>query len=145
MPVSWGLMARRPTFPHAFARMALLAMLALSLVLQPVLAAIGETHELSHAASMQADGHVVDQHDHDGQVSDSEDPGHPGAPTDPGDGDSPWHAALHFAHCCGQVPSTLTSSHLTVPMQFGAAVVPQAYSTLSVASSAFEPQRPPIL
>ena len=64
-------MARRPTFPHAFARMALLAMLALSLVLQPVLAAIGETHELSHAAAMQADGHVVDQHDHDGQVSDS--------------------------------------------------------------------------
>jgi hypothetical protein len=122
--------------------MALLAMLALGFVLQPVLAAIGETHELSHAAAMQADGHVIDQHDRDGQVSDSEDPG---ATTDPGDGDSPWHAALHFAHCCGQVSSTLTSSHLTVPMQFGAAVVPQAYSTLSVASSAFEPQRPPIL
>ncbi|QIL20196.1 hypothetical protein [Thermomonas sp. HDW16] len=120
-------------------------MLALSFVLQPVLAAIGETHELSHAAAMQADGHVVDQHDHDEQVSGSEDPGYPGAPTDPGEGDSSWHAALHFAHCCGQVPSTLTSAHLTVSMQFGAAAVPQAYSTLRVASSAFEPQRPPIL
>ena len=125
--------------------MVLMAMLALGFALQPVLAAIGETHELSHAAAMQADGHVVDQHDHGEASSGSEDADHSEFPSDSDEDDSPWHAALHFAHCCGQVPSTLTSAHLTVPAQFAVAVVPQGASTLRVASSAFEPQRPPIL
>ena len=134
-------MSRRSALPHAFARMALLVMLALSFVLQPVLAAIGETHELTHAGAMQADGHVVDQHDLDGRdvAADSHD--QPNSP----DGDSPWHAALHFAHCCGQGPTVLTSTNLAVPMLFVAAVVPDRAARLPLIASVFEPQRPPIL
>ena len=49
-------MKRRPSISPVIL-VALQAMLLLSLVLQPVLAAIGETHELTHAAAMQADGH----------------------------------------------------------------------------------------
>jgi|APEBP8051072661_1049379.scaffolds.fasta_scaffold57200_1 hypothetical protein len=134
-------MSRRSTSPHAFARLALLAMLALSFVLQPALAAIGETHELTHAGAMQADGHVVDQHDLVGQGVGADGQDQPSSP----DGDSPWHAALHFAHCCGQVPTVLTSTNLAVPMMFAASVVPERVPRLPLAASVFEPQRPPIL
>ena len=127
--------------------MVLMAMLALSLALQPVLAAIGETHELSHAGAMLAEGHVLDQHGLEGHGhgvgADGQD--HPGSPNGDEDGDSLWHAALQFAHCCGQLPVTLTFANVTVPMAFASSVMPDAVSALRLSAPVFEPQRPPIL
>lgn len=134
-------MPRRSTSQHAFARMVLLAMLTLSFVLQSVLVAVGETHELAHVGGMQADGHIVDQHDLDGHSVGADGQDQSNSP----DGDSLWHAALHFAHCCGQVPTVMTSTDLAVPMLSPASIVPDRAARLPLAASAFEPQRPPIL
>lgn len=94
---------RLPSFPGLL----LLAAMALGLVLQPVLASIGELHAQAHdptgshplAAQLDhppaADGH--DDHDD-----------HPA-----GDEDSdPLHALIHLAHCCGQSFATLPSPFL---------------------------------
>lgn len=153
-------MFRRSSLPAALARTVLLAMLALSLALQPVLAAIGETHELSHADAMQASGHVLDQadlkghdfkgdglkgHDLDKHVIGADSQDHPNPPNGEEDGGSLWHAVLQFAHCCGQSPVTLTFANVTVPMASASSVMPDAVSALRLSAPVFEPQRPPIL
>ena len=78
-------------------RLAAFALLALGLCLQPVLAAMGETHEaVAHAAEVVGHAHV--HADADAQVR------HGGGQDDEG---SRLHQLLHFAHCCGQGASAL--------------------------------------
>lgn len=69
------------------------AMLVFGLVARPVLASIGETHELAHDPSGQH-AHVIE--------SDTT------ADTDASEERSAGHALLHFAHCCGQMSVTIT-------------------------------------
>lgn len=89
------------TYAHRrllFVRLLVLGMIALGLMLQPVLAAAGEMHALTHDAS--------GMHDHDfGKealdadllVTGEQDEGN--AKT--------LHAMLHFAHCCGATAALL--------------------------------------
>ena len=76
-------------------RMVFMAMLLLGLCLQPVFAAMGETHEgVAHAAGAAAHAHV----DVEGVGNDSDPAGSDG---------STLHALMHFAHCCGQASTVL--------------------------------------
>ena len=87
-------MSRRPPL-LACLRLALLAMLMLGLCLQPVLAAVGEAHEVvAHAANADPQGQSgVDADDMGGDPA--------------GADESPLHDLMHFAHCCGQVSTVL--------------------------------------
>lgn len=71
------------------------AILALSLLLRPVLASMGEMHEFAHeSAGQHLDVGDDSMHHHD-------DP----APRDSGSdegGSGALHTLLHLAHCCGQ-------------------------------------------
>ena len=137
-------MKRRPSISPVI-RVALQAMLLLSLVLQPVLAAIGETHELTHAAAMQADGHVgghkaapaLGQADQAQADRDRAPAGEEGA--------SFWHAALSFAHCCGQLPGEPAAAGVSIAPAYAGPFVPALAPALVLAVRIFEPQRPPIL
>lgn len=70
------------------------AILAFSLLLRPVLASVGELHELAHDPSGShldiSSGGGATHHD---KVSEDEEGGSSAA----------MHTLLHFAHCCGQV------------------------------------------
>ncbi len=76
-----------------------LALLAFGLILQPVLAAVGELHELAHAGD--AAQAQFFEHAHLDHTTDAE-PGLAAADApEPGPGGT-LHVLLHFAHCCGQ-------------------------------------------
>lgn len=71
------------------------AIFALSLLLRPVLASMGEMHEFAHESA----GQHLDVGD--GSVHHHDEP----APHDSGsdeDGSGALHTLLHLAHCCGQ-------------------------------------------
>lgn len=73
-------------------RVLVLALFALGLVLQPVLAAAGEMHELAHDPSgMHA--HAQHADDVDAELTAAGEQNEEGAQT--------LHVLLHFAHCCG--------------------------------------------
>ena len=75
--------SRRRSLPVV--RWLMLAGLVLGLVLQPVLASIGELHELTHDVASRHD--ALDMDVPEGDSSDA----------------SALHQILHFAHCCGHV------------------------------------------
>lgn len=79
-------------------RILVLGLFALALVLQPVLASVGELHELAHDPSG-AHSHVHDAADVDPQST-----------TDTGleDGVETFHVLLDFAHCCGATAATVS-------------------------------------
>lgn len=77
-------------------RAALLGLLALAMVLQPVLAAAGDIHELGHDGEVATAGNADHQHDTGDTV-----------PADDGKQGESLHFLLHFAHCCGHAPSAL--------------------------------------
>ena len=84
----------RRRLSHALRLLALLLFTA-GTTLQPVLASLGELHELSdHQTGRPMHlGHAQSSVDHD-HVSAAEDHA--------GDAPEALHALLHFAHCCGQ-------------------------------------------
>lgn len=134
-------MFRRLRSPVALVRFALLAMLAFGLVLQPVLASIGEVQELtSHFGTVKADGQAFGEHNEGVSGQDQ-----PGSTTGDEQGDSPWHLVSHSAHCCGHAQTALTPACLDIPASFAASIVPDSGLELPLVASAFEPQRPPIL
>jgi hypothetical protein len=125
---------RRHRLPLAL-RVFVLGLLALGLLMKPVLASIGELHELAHDPT---GTHALAGHgDHVSGVSQDEDPqGERGLDS--------LHALIHFAHCCGQ--SSLASlpaiEVLAAPPSADVLLMsePQVLSqTLSIA-----PFRPPI-
>lgn len=103
-------------------RVFVLALLALSMVLQPVVASMGEIHEFAHDPaehSAQAGHPDLFADDSAKQLSEGETPG-------------TLHLLLHLAHCCGQSPAIAAPALLMPP-------------PMSVAGSAAtcEPQAPP--
>lgn len=106
-------------------RMIVLALLVLGMVLQPVLAAVGEYHDIEHDRP--------GTHAHALHASDV--PGDPGQQSGTGtdvppDDDEPaLHVLLHFAHCCGATAAMLAGGPVNDPLQGSDAVVavePQA-------------------
>jgi len=123
-------------------RMFVLGLLALGMALMPVLASVGELHELAHDPS---GSHGLAMHgDHHDAADDSHnEPAADGAGED-GQGPDPLHALLHFAHCCGQ--QSLTASALmpvlAQPEPSAALLMPDAQ--VAPRSPALAPFRPPI-
>lgn len=88
----------------ALLRISMVLLLALGMTMQPVLAALGEGHELAaHGQSaMDHSGHTLP---HDAADTPSEQ-GHAG---------DPLHALLHYAHCCGTTVG-IAGAMLSLPM-----------------------------
>lgn len=80
---------RRPT--PSLNRWLMLAVLALGVILQPVLASASELHEFTHDAASQH-GAVETE-----------------APEEEGDSAGTLHVMHHFAHCCGHVLASSTT------------------------------------
>lgn len=115
-------------------RASLLALFALCVVMQPVVAAWGELHEfVAHAGS--ADGHGGHSLSHaEDEVVPDEDAG----------AGAPGHALLHHAHCCSQ------GQLAVVPVSLPMLSFPTGRSPRTVASApavdapSQSPFRPPI-
>lgn len=131
----------RHRLPFAM-RVFVLGMLSLGMALMPVLASVGEIHELahdpsgSHAMATHGDHHDAADESHEELVADAD--------GEDGQGTDPLHALLHFAHCCGQ--QSLTASALmpvlAQPEPSAALLMPDAQ--VVPRSPALAPFRPPI-
>lgn len=121
-----------------FLRLAVLALLALGLCLQPVLAAMGEVHEVAAHAAQAATHADVHAHGHaDVAVQDG----------DAGRGperESPLHLLLHFAHCCGQSASVLPALLPKLTATAGLRLHADAAPVLALSKRPNRLQRPPI-
>ncbi len=116
-------------------RLCLLALLSLGLVLQPLLAAVGELHELAHdptGTHAVLDGGDVAK---DGPAKDA------GDKSDP----SSLHLLLEYAHCCGQMPLSAWPAVASATVFPVIADPPQAEPQLPLQARAFIPFRPPIV
>lgn len=119
---------RKIRLPFAL-RVFVLALFALSMMLQPVVASMGEIHEFAH-----------DPGGHRGHAepvgATADEPAEKGA-------SGTLHALLHLAHCCGQCPAMVASA-LAMPLPVSAVVSaatrePQAHPELR----RLAPFRPP--
>lgn len=79
-------------------RFVVLGLFALGLVLQPVMAAAGEMHELTHDSSGMHD-HDLHADELDAELAATGEQDQGGAKT--------MHVLLHFAHCCGATAALL--------------------------------------
>lgn len=84
-------------------RSLVLAGLVLTLVVSPVLGAIGEMHELTHATQL-ASHHAG----HDALVEDA-------GIVDEGDGAAALHVVHSFVHCCGQTAAVGPAALAVLP------------------------------
>lgn len=115
-------------------RALVLALFALGLVAQPVLAAAGEMHELAHDPSGMH-SHAEHADDVDAELTATGEQNEEGAET--------LHVLLHFAHCCGaaaamvpilnSIPALPVNGHLAI---VETKILPQARLT--------SPFKPPI-
>ena len=80
-------------------RLLALGLFALGMALQPVLAAVGEMHELAHSPPG-LHHHGLDADALDAQLAGAGEQDQGGAKT--------LHVLLHFAHCCGATAALLT-------------------------------------
>jgi hypothetical protein len=109
-------------------RILMLGLLMVGVLMKPVIALAGELHEAGHVQSTDQDGHFQD----DASV-----------PVDPSDATNPWHALMHFSHCCGHTPALL-------PLMYLGSFTPVANEPLPQLSVEFQPAvhpvafRPPI-
>lgn len=106
-------------------RMLAFALLMAGVLVKPVLAFAGELHEAEHAALSGEDLHA---HAGSDQAPD---------PVDPPDGKNPWHALMHFGHCCGQAPALM-------PLAYIGPHLPTADVPLPPWSAAFKPAAQPV-
>ena len=81
-----------------FLRVLALGLFALGLVLQPVMAAMGEMHELAHDPSG-THSHDLHADELDAELATAGEQDHGGAKT--------LHVLLHFSHCCGATAALL--------------------------------------
>ncbi|RNF82550.1 hypothetical protein [Montanilutibacter psychrotolerans] len=114
-------------------RVLVLAMFVLGVAMQPVLASLGELHELSHDPS---GSHAHAAHAGDAVAAETADgEGNPRA----------LHVLLDFAHCCGQ-PTAMPLSSPQMPMAIAASVaLPMGPSQPPTAARNLAPYRPPIV
>ena len=120
-------MSALTSLPTVF-RILMLGLLMAGVLVKPVIAFAGELHEAGHVESTDQDGHFQDD---------------ASEPVDPSDATNPWHALMHFSHCCGQAPAMLPTIHV-------GSVTPVATEPLPRLSVEFQPPvhpvafRPPI-
>ena len=129
------MLSRRTSFRFSF-RFLWTGLLALALIVQPTIAAIGEVHELSHASGSL--GAVAAHGDHYADVQHAED-----APDAPENNDA-MHVLLHFAHCCSHTPTTLGSVQMLVATVAGSDAPLAATAQLPLQASTNDVLRPPI-
>ncbi len=129
-------MPRHPTLRLSTLRLVWAALLALALVLQPMVAAMGEVHELNHAVGTSSAMGVNDEHH---RIADHQEEA-------PGDSDSedPVHLLLHFAHCCSQTPTTLGALQAQLLPVAGSDAPVVAAAHLRLKPSTNDVLRPPI-
>lgn len=88
----------RPHRRLPFLRVLVLGLFALGLVLQPVMATVGEMHELAHDPSG-THSHDLDADELDAEQAAAGEQDQGGAKT--------LHVLLHFSHCCGATAALL--------------------------------------
>jgi len=116
-------------------RTSVLLVLALGLMVQPVLGALGEVHEFT-AHTDSAHGHTDHNLPHEHAVAAQAD--------DERDVGGPMHQLLHYAHCCGH-SAGLASAELPLPSFHWVATPPgDSQASSVVPSHATTPFRPPI-
>lgn len=111
-------------------------LLALALTVQPMIAAIGEVHELSHTAG--SAGTIAAHADNHGSAQHADQ-----APNESESNDA-MHVLLHFAHCCSQTSTTLGSAQVQVLAIAGSDAPLVAATRLPLKASANDVLRPPI-
>lgn len=129
-------MPRRPARSFRFhPRVFALVLLVLGLVTMPVLAAMGELHELAHDPSGM---HGLSGHDEPAPDAAQDD-----EPREEGGSDT-LHSLIHFTHCCGQSPLAALPGLVFVasPPAGGVLLLPEPQLLSQPASRA--PFRPPI-
>lgn len=123
-------------------RVIVLGLLALGMALMPVLASLGELHELAHDPS--GSPGLATHGEHHAAASDSHDFDEADADGAEGQGSDPLHALLHFAHCCGQ-QSLSGSAFMPLLAQSGSIAALLMPDTQDVPlAPALAPYRPPI-
>ena len=115
-------------------RVLVLGLFALGLVLQPVMAAVGEMHELAHDPS---GSHVHGQH------ADDLDAGLDAGDEQDEDGARTLHVLLHFAHCCGAT-AALVQLLGPVPSMPADASLATAMTPMAPQPRLSSPFKPPI-
>lgn len=131
--------------PLSLPRVLVLALLVLGVLAKPVLASIGEVHELQHDP---AGRHLhLDDGDRHLPVADTRADSEPlttppVAPTS--DGDGLLHELLHFAHCCGQSPQSVPAVVTTMPAAPGDTTLAARTSVPAPRHHAHGVFRPPI-
>lgn len=78
-------------------RTLMLGLLMAGVLVKPVIAIAGAVHEAEHSSLS------GDHGQHDNLSSE---------PIDSSDTTNPWHALVHFSHCCGQAPVLLSLIYL---------------------------------
>lgn len=128
-------------------RVSVQALMLLAVLVNPVLASIGDLHAAAHEASPDAalaDGHGHDASDHARDTAHDADHGPDHDAGTAGDGGDLLHALMHAAHCCGHATALL-------PLQPFArlATLAEPAPTSDVAAPRTSPRgdhfRPPIL
>ena len=123
-------------------RLAVLALLALGLCLQPVLATLGEAHELAaHAAQAATHAHVHADTHADAHAEDVAPPADAGRAPEP---ESPSHLLMHLAHCCGQSASVLPPLLPKLAATAGLREHADAVQVLALSKRPNRLKRPPI-
>ena len=128
--------SRRSSHGNALLRTIALAILALSLMLRPMAASLGELHEFAHGSAGQH--HDIGDHSIKTLVADV------AQAASGDDGANPLHLLLHFAHCCGHTAATPAETYLTA-FNPPPAARPAWHLQTTVASARWPtPFRPPI-
>jgi len=123
-------------------RVFVLGLLVLGIAVMPMLASLGEIHELAHDG---LGSHAMATHgDHHAAAADLHDEPVTGADGEDGQGSDPLHTLLHFAHCCGQqsLAASAVMPLLAQPESSAALLMPDAQ--VVPRSPALAPFRPPI-
>lgn len=110
-------------------RLPALAVVLLAVLMNPVLAAVGDLHESSRGSAQHAQ--PADAHDHDD-----------GAGT-PEQGIDLLHALMHAAHCCGHLTAILSTPFSSLGPSLSGAV-PAAASAAPHSAPRTDLFRPPI-
>lgn len=118
-------------------RVVVLALFALGIAAEPVLASLGALHALAHEP---AGTHVVAHADHAGNVDEHR---NAGEEADPDQAD-PLHALMHIAGCCGQSTATLMPAMGLPPMTLAKATPVLAEPQLPLQARPPALFRPPI-
>lgn len=129
-------MSRRPRYRLPLAlRVFVLVLFALSMALQPVLASMGEVHELAHDPT---GGHAhvdhIDTLADDFSAADDKEEGAAGT----------LHTLLHFAHCCGQSATLIPALQVVNAMPTAEPPLLDMQQ-LPLHPRTFAPYRPPIV